>query len=139
MKLVADANILFSFFKKDSSTRKIISRFDTFELFTPSFCVKEILKYKEVIRQKSRISEKTFKELLEELSIFVKIVPLPEYSEFLSKAKDICPDPNDVDFFALALKLDCPIWSNDTKLKQQSVVKVLSTKELIRFLSKILP
>ncbi|RJS74260.1 hypothetical protein CW713_02340 [Methanophagales archaeon] len=35
MKLVVDGNILFSFFKKDSITRKLITAFEIFELYTP--------------------------------------------------------------------------------------------------------
>jgi predicted nucleic acid-binding protein len=49
------------------------------------------------------------------------------------------PDPDDIDFTALALKLDCPLWSNDKELKQQTVVKVFSTSELISFLPETRP
>ncbi len=139
MRLVVDTNILFSFFKRDSLTRELVSRFEILELFTPSFCIEEILKWKETICRKCGISERSFEEILDELKVFIKVVPLSEYSEFLKKAKEICPDPDDVDFFALALKLKCPIWSNDFKLKKQPKVEILSTKELIEFLSKIAP
>jgi predicted nucleic acid-binding protein len=139
MKLVVNANILFSFFKEDSSTRELICRFEILELFTPSFCIEEILKYKKVICKKSGISEKSFEKALNELKVFVKIVPVSEYSAFLKKAVKISPDPDDADFFALALKLGCPIWSNDSKLKRQSEVNVVSTKELMEFLSKVKP
>jgi predicted nucleic acid-binding protein len=46
------------------------------------------------------------------------------------------PHLKDVEYFALALKLDCPIWSNEKAFKKQSRVKVISTKELISFLSQ---
>lgn len=39
------------------------------------------------------------------------------------------------DFFALALKLNCPIWSNENLHKKQSKVKIYSTSELIKELS----
>lgn len=42
----------------------------------------------------------------------------------------ISPDKDDVDYFALALKLDIGIWSNDKLLKGQSVVKVFNTMEM---------
>lgn len=58
----------------------------------------------------------------------IKFVPLSEYKEYLSKAKEISPDPNDVDIFALALKLNCPIWSNDKELKKQNVIKFTQQK-----------
>ncbi|MEM0172254.1 MAG: PIN domain-containing protein [Thermoproteota archaeon] len=116
----------------------LISRFEVLELITPSFCVEELLKYKELICKKSNISNKVFREIFNELKAFVKIVPLTEYSKFLAKAKKICPDPDDVDFFALALKLDCPIWSNESRLKRQSKINFF-TKELMKLLSEIKP
>jgi len=68
----------------------------------------------------------------------VEFIPLMEYASFMEKASAI-PDPDDVDFAALALKRDCPIWSNDKELKQQSVVKVFSTSDLVSFLSQTCP
>ena len=61
-------------------------------------------------------------------------MPVSEYKEFKDKADSISPDPNDTQYFALALKLNCPIWSNDKKLKEQSEIKVLNTSELIELL-----
>jgi predicted nucleic acid-binding protein len=43
--------------------------------------------------------------------------------------KDI--DEKDTHYVALALKLNCPIWSNDTDLKKQNKVKIYNTKELL--------
>ena len=48
------------------------------------------------------------------------------------KQKKISPDINDTEYFALALKLKCSIWSNDKKLKKQNKVKVYSTEEIVR-------
>ncbi len=42
--------------------------------------------------------------------------------------KDI--DPGDVQFLALAMALNCPIWSNDKDLKKQKVVKVYTTQKI---------
>ncbi|MEK6968674.1 MAG: PIN domain-containing protein [Nanoarchaeota archaeon] len=46
------------------------------------------------------------------------------------EAKKISPDPDDVAYFALALYLGCPIWSNDKRLKEQNKVRIITTKEL---------
>ncbi len=54
----------------------------------------------------------------------------------MHQAKSICPDPDDIQYFALALKLGCPIWSNDKALKEQNTVEVISTGELIDNLAK---
>ena len=47
------------------------------------------------------------------------------------EAEAICPDRSDIPFFALAMKMRIPIWSNDKKLKEQSEVVVYSTAELL--------
>ncbi|MEK6954273.1 MAG: PIN domain-containing protein [Candidatus Micrarchaeota archaeon] len=64
------------------------------------------------------------------------IFDLNEYSSLMHQAKSICPDPDDIQYFALALKLGCPIWSNDKALKEQNTVEVISTGELIDNLAK---
>lgn len=41
---------------------------------------------------------------------------------------------DDVPYLALALFLDIPIWSNDGDFKEQSLVKVYTTTELLQTL-----
>ncbi len=40
-------------------------------------------------------------------------------------------DPRDTPFLARALHLECPIWSDDAHLKQQSYVPCYSTREFL--------
>ncbi|RLG24822.1 hypothetical protein DRN85_07025 [Methanosarcinales archaeon] len=47
------------------------------------------------------------------------------------------PDPDDIDLLALALKLNCPIWSQEKTFKSQSRIKVFSTSDLLSILSPI--
>ena len=118
MKLVVDKNVLFSsFFKKESKTRRLIVNFEILELVTPSFCIDELNEHKELIREKSRLSDSEFEEVLDDLLIFAKAFSLSEYKDFLSDAKTLSPDPDDIDLFALALKLDCPIWAQEKAFK----------------------
>ncbi|MBN2517441.1 MAG: hypothetical protein JXB14_01210 [Candidatus Altiarchaeota archaeon] len=72
--------------------------------------------------------ESVIKELFDVAEIMV--IATPELDLFMEKARNLSPDPNDSEYFALALKLGCPIWSNDKALKKQDVVRVYSTKEL---------
>jgi len=134
MKLVIDTNVLFSFFRKDSTTRRLILNFEILELSTPSFCLDELREHRELVCEKSALSDQEFEEALNALSIFVRVFPHNEYKEFMRDARDISPDTDDIDLFALALKLGCPIWSEDGRLKDQSKVKVFSTRELIELL-----
>lgn len=44
----------------------------------------------------------------------------------------ICPDPDDVAYVALALKLKCFIWSNDRTLKKElKLIKVFNSEEIL--------
>lgn len=53
------------------------------------------------------------------------------YKDKLPEAMNLAFDKDDIDYFALALKLGCCIWSNDKKMKEQDKVIVYSTKELV--------
>ena len=61
----------------------------------------------------------------------IHLVPLSELKHQKENALNICPDKDDAEYFALALHLNCPIWSNDQKLKKQNKVRIITTKELI--------
>ena len=140
MKLVVDANVLFSFFKKDSTTRKLITSFEIFELYTPSLCIKELLKYKEEICRKAEISEAEFEEEMEGLRLFVGVVPDEEFKDFAGEAKQLLGEHlKDVPYFTLSLYLNCGIWSNEKRFKKQSRIKAVSTSDLISFLSETRP
>ncbi len=130
MEIIIDTNILFSFFKQDSTTRKIILTAGL-RLYSPEFALFEINKHKSDIIKKFKITNLKFTQMRRELAIAVTFLPLEDYSSCLKNAVKISPDPNDIDFFALALKLDLPIWSNDSILKNQKKIVVISTKNLI--------
>ena len=131
MKLVVDTNVLIAYFWKNSETRKIIASEKDLELMAPEFALEEINKYKKEIIKKAKISEEDFKISRIDLAISIKFFKLEAYGNFLKRAFETSPDKNDIDFFALALKLNCPLWSNDKKLKEQDKIKVYASHELI--------
>lgn len=88
--------------------------------------------YKELLVEKSHSSSEEFDIIVSILSERIKVVPGDELLEFFAKAESISPDPDDVLYFALALKSNCAIWSNDKKLKEQSEVRVFSAEELLK-------
>ena len=131
MKFVVDTNILYTFFWKKSLTHRILLR-QYLELFSPEFALEEINSHKQDILKKTKLSENEFKELKTDIAIAVEFFPIEKYRDLFESAKKISPDPNDIDFFALALKLDLPIWSNDSLLKKQNAVNVFSTLDLLK-------
>jgi len=131
MNLVIDANILMSaLISTEGKTFDLIFN-ENFNLVAPKFLMDEINKYKKEILSKSGLSEKDFMAVFSSISGKINIVPKNDSEDFVEKAKQISPDKNDAEYFAIALKLNCAIWSNDKRLKEQDKVKVYSTKELI--------
>jgi|SRR3989338_2497049 len=133
MKIVVDTNILFSFFWKNSLTKKLILN-SSLELYSPIYVIEEILKYKSEIIKKTNINNDSFDHYLNELKDSIQLIKRIDYSDFLVDAMLLSPDEKDADFFALCLKNSCPIWSNDLTLKKQEKIKVLTTKEIILLL-----
>ncbi|RZN40082.1 MAG: hypothetical protein EFT35_03385 [Methanophagales archaeon ANME-1-THS] len=130
MKLIVNTNILFSFFNERSKAREL-SLLPDLELHSPAFSIGEIAEHRSEILTRFSLSDAQFLLIERLLKVVVKFIKEEEYCEYLSEARKVSPDPNDSDFFALALKFDCPLWSEDKRLKKQSRVKVLSTKELM--------
>jgi len=130
MKFVVDANVLFSFFWKDSFTKRLLVG-KYFELCSPEFSLEEIEKYKDEIMRKAKIGLEEFDKLRRELILYVEFFPLNDYGKFLKRAVKISPDEDDVDYFALALKLNIGIWTNDKLLRGQGIVEVLNTMEIL--------
>ena len=129
MDLIIDANILFAALIKDSISIDLIFS-DNINLFAPEFLLLEFKKHKEEILNKTKRTEKEFNDIFTILESLITIIPKEDFEEFMEKAKNISPDENDAPYFALALKLNIPIWSNDKKLKEQNLVKVYSTEQI---------
>lgn len=134
MKLIIDANELFSFFNAKSKTREL-ALLSELELFSPKFALVEIRKYGSEIKKRFKLDDFQFETITNFMETIVKFRDVEDYVDKIDEAKVISPDPNDIDYFALALKLSCPIWSEDKELKKQKMVKVISTSELISLLS----
>ena len=131
MRFVVNTNILFSFFNEKSTAREYAT-FLSVELYAPVFALEEITEHKGDIVKRFHLSDFQFTLIMKFLHTIVTFVPIKDYASFLPKASKISPDPDDIDFFALSMKLQCPLWSNDAALKKQSYLKIISTKEFIK-------
>jgi predicted nucleic acid-binding protein len=120
MKLVVDTNILFSFFNSRSTARDLSTRYNLI-LYSPEFALEELDKYKNVIMKRFLLTEMQYVFIIKLLQTVVNFVKIDEYEKFFLKAKKVSPDPDDIDFFALSLKLNCQLWSNDAVLKKNSL------------------
>lgn len=135
MKLVVDANVIISCLIKEGKSIELLLNF-FFEIYAPEFILKEISNHKYEILSKLKRSEKEFAEAIDKIKEVAKLIPDEELIEPFAEAEKISPDPDDALYFALALKLNCPIWSNDKRLKEQNKIKIYSTEDLINKFSK---
>ena len=132
MDLVVDANEIFAALIKESKTHELI--FDErLHLFTTEFFFTEFNKHSKEIQEKTGKTEEELNNLFDVLKKKIVLIPLEELLPYVDEAEKISPDPDDVAYIALALKLKCAIWSQDRKLKgKQNKVQVYSTEDLVR-------
>ncbi len=131
MKLIVDANILFSLINPQSFTSRLIENREL-ELFSPEYALDELSKHKGEIISKTKIS--SFKEAIIRLKKVVTFIKIEDFSNNLSQVQHLIRDEKDIIYLALAKHLNLPIWSNDTDLKEQSVVPVFTTSEIIELM-----
>lgn len=132
MKLVVDANIAFSLLKKGSFTRRLATKY-RLELFSHPVILDELDEHPEELCRNLKVSLDKFDRIREIFSKLVNLKKKPSPQQ-LNRARSLISDPDDAPYLALAIKLGADIWSNDPHLKEQSVVRVFTTKELDDFL-----
>ncbi len=134
MMLVLDNNSLFSVMNPKSVSAYLFSSVRA-EFIAPEFIKSEFEKYKEIILSKSKLSEHEFEIRQKEIEESIEFFKESKYEEFLVKAIRNLSDSKDSPYLALALLTNSAIWSNDPHFKEQSLVPVFTTKELIEILS----
>ena len=132
MELVIDANILMSALIATEGKNYDLIFNDRIRLFSLDKLLYELEKHKAEILDKSGLSKYEFDIFLSFISSQIEFVSYSELEKFIPEAEKISPDPNDIEYFALALKMKCAIWSNDKKLKSQDKVKIYSTNDLLK-------
>ncbi len=135
MNFVVDSNIIFSALISPKGKTAELIFLNDLTLFSTETLDVELIEHKTEVIQKARLIESDFELLYIVLKSKIKFIRGEELDPFLELAKEICPDKDDVSFFAVALAKNLPLWSNDKLLKNQDVVKVISTSEIVKMLS----
>jgi len=102
----------------------------------PEKLLEELERHKEEIAEKARKKLEDIELAIKLLEPEFKLFSRPEYTVKISEGLKLAPHPKDVEYFALALKFDFPIWAQEKAFKKQSVVKVFSTSDLLASLSR---
>ncbi len=135
MDIILDANISFSLMKPDSAASYLFSALRA-KFFAPKHIESELDKHNPECLAKSKLSEYEFEIRQKEVKENIKFIEFSEYEDFIKEAISALPEPEDSPYLALALSINAAIWSNDPHLKQQPLVKVYTTRELIDKLLK---
>lgn len=133
MELVADTNIVAAAIVKDGMTRSLLFRSDLV-LHSPAHLSEELERNKDVFIEKSGLSEEAYLQAAEIIVSNVNQIPMREYAHLKERAENISPDRKDWSFFAVAIYLKCPIWSNEKRLKDQNKIAVYNTAEICEML-----
>ena len=128
MDLVVDANVLFSAAIKDSRTAELLLR-DDLAYHAPEYLFCEFAGHRGELLEKTHRTEDDFGRFVEVLQSQIEQWPAATVRVHLAHAREVCPDPGDVPYFALALHLDAAIWSDDGALADQDAVAVLTTAD----------
>ncbi len=140
-ELVVDVNIIFNIiFSKRWNTLQLFDLFleRNVKLYAPEYLKIEVDKYFDfLLKKKYKAQYKLIQKLKIDLrqylfnslifidSLFYEDIIVEIYKEVAQV------DPKDIDYVALAYKLNCPLWTNDKRLKELKSVKVVSTEDLM--------
>lgn len=133
--IVVDASILFSFFKPESFTRRLLKSvyLKGAKLIAPDFALDELYVLKQKICKFCGIGGLEFIISFALLSEIIDVVPRDEFKNFESKALELLPGhTKDMPYFALALSSGCAIWSNEKRFKEQLDVDAFTTDDIKR-------
>ncbi len=123
-RIVIDTNIVFAILKSSQSLLRQRLILSPNEFCAPIKLLNELMKYKERIFQESMITNPKVFDFYEGIIARIYFVNESDISiENFFKAYHLCKniDKNDIPFVALALELDCPLWTHDFKLKKELI------------------
>lgn len=120
MKLVADANVLFSAFIRKGLTRNVWFN-NEMQLYEPRYLVPEFRKYAAYLSEKAGITQEDAKELMERLFKKVQWVPTEDLTPYDAAVTHLVIDPKDRPYLACALAVGANLWSHDRHLRQPRV------------------
>lgn len=129
-KLAVDANPILSAII-GGSARDVFLKAEATSFYTTAFNFKEAERYIPVLSAGRGVPVEDLYLALSTLLLFVCNEDF--YKDQIKKAQALIGkrDPDDFHLLALALKLDCPIWSNDKDFENLGI-SVYKTLELVR-------
>ncbi len=134
--VVIDTNILIAGILKDHIVRHILLS-KNIKFVIPEDAIQEVERNKADIIEKSGLSKEEFESLFKVILKNITILPHTLVKSKIKDAIDIVRDIhiNDAPFIAAALVVENEgLWSFDEHLKKQKKVKILTTREVNKFI-----
>lgn len=132
--LVVDSNPIISILILKGTKQDILFN-EEIKLISLDWVLFEIGKNLKEVETKTRFSKEELELSLSLIRSRIESYSLNEYVNKTDEARKISPHKKDDEFFALALTLDCAIWSDEEAFKKQNKIKVYSSKELAKMLN----
>ena len=119
-KLIVDTNIILSYLHTQNPKILSIIDDDDTQIYTPNYLIYEFIKHQPRIMAKSKLDNAEYAELIGFLLsrlyfINIRDIDFVNISHALRLCSDV--DENDTMFIALALQLNCPLWTRDAVLQ----------------------
>lgn len=126
-----DANVILSAIIGGKASR-VFTEAQGIEFITTANVLDEIREYIPVLSRKKGLNRNVMELTLSLLPLTV--VAKEKYASRIPAARDLIGqrDPDDAELLALALTVDCPVWSNDNDLKNLKEIKVYPTAVMLR-------
>lgn len=136
--IVVDANVAISTLIRrgiPSTAFSLNALLHRFRFVAPELLLEEVDRNRQKILGLTKLSEEEFNETHYFLLHEIDFVPAPNLASLLPKAKTIAPHDKDAPYVALALSLECPIFSGDKGLLKMKGVKVYSPRQMLELLT----
>ena len=132
---VVDPNVIISAVMTRGNSSMVFSLNyikNKFEFISPLFTYVELGKHSEKIARKTHIPLNEVKGALNFVMKQITFIGEEEYQDKLNEARQILKGhEKDVPYLALAIKLNCKIFSGDKILKQYCKEKIITPKEVL--------
>jgi len=132
--LIVDSGIVFTGLTGRGVTKSLLFS-KNLKLFAPEYLFEELKEHLSRIKLLSSLSSGDVDSLISKLAGHINIVEKSKFEVFLDDANKLISDPDDTEYLALSFAMGkCQIWSNDPHFKEQSLIRVFTTAELVEFL-----
>ena len=133
MRLVVDTNIFIAAILKNGACRHILLD-NKHEFVCIQQSTHEIENHIQELSKKSKLAPPKLRLIFSRLIKHTYKIQPKDFEQYYDSAYELMQhhDPDDAMFVAAALATNATIWSDDKHLKKQSLVKVYTTKELLK-------